>query len=143
MPKAIPKKKKPKTLPQLEKILDAVFSKYIRAKYSENGICECYTCGKRGYIEDMQCGHFHSRKHNATRFDEENCRVQCMPCNVWKHGNYIEYAERLRDEIGEEAYFDLKKRSSEPTKRSREWYNQQIEIYKEKLKIMEETNASQ
>lgn len=36
----------------------------------------------------------------ATRWDEENVRVQCVGCNVFKNGNYTEYSYRLLKEIG-------------------------------------------
>lgn len=58
----------------------------------------------------MQCGHFNSRSKNNTRYDFENLKVQCMPCNIWKNGNYGEFASRLIKEIGEKRFHALVKR---------------------------------
>ena len=57
------------------KRLDAVFSQYIRLRHAKNEIAECYTCGKKDHYKKLQCGHFMSRKHYATRWDEDNCEV--------------------------------------------------------------------
>ena len=59
---------------KIVKKLDAIFSQYIRLKDADhNGNVTCFTCGKvEHYKKGMQCGHFQSRKHLATRFDEEN-----------------------------------------------------------------------
>lgn len=46
----------------------------------------------------MQCGHFISRSHTATRFDERNCRVQCVGCNVFGKGKPTEFGLRLEKE---------------------------------------------
>jgi hypothetical protein len=83
--------------------LDAVFSKYIRLKHSRGGIGRCYTCGKFAEIKNLQCGHFHSRKHLALRWDESNCRPQCVTCNMFMEGNKIEYTRKLTEELGQEA----------------------------------------
>lgn len=97
------KRKKLKTTSQLKKIADTLFSQYIRLKNSdENGDCKCYTCDAVKPWKEMQNGHFVSRTHLSTRWLEDNCRVQCMPCNVWKRGNYDIYALRLTQEKGSE-----------------------------------------
>ena len=84
------------------KKLDDIFSKYIRLKYSKEGICECYTCGKYNKWQNMQCGHFFSRKYYATRWDENNVRVQCVSCNVFHEGEKIIFTQKLFKEIGAE-----------------------------------------
>ena len=72
-----------KTRKSIVKRLDTVFSLYIRLRYSDNEIVECFTCGKQSHFKrGMQCGHFMSRKHYATRWDATNCQVQCYACNV-------------------------------------------------------------
>ena len=79
-----PKKRKEKTQAQLKKELDRVFSIYIRTIQSdENGENTCYTCGKAGTIKTMQCGHFVSRQYLATRWNVDNCRIQCAGCNLF------------------------------------------------------------
>lgn len=137
-----PKKKAPKSLPKLEKELDAIFSLYIRMKNaSESGYCVCYTCNSPGLIKDMQCGHLLSRAKKATRFDEENVRVQCVSCNIFRRGNYDVFHPKIIMEIGHQAYFVLISRSKEPVKRTREWYNTMIEKYREKIKLLEAKNG--
>ena len=84
------KKLKKKSISKLKKELDSVFSKYIRHKYSKNGMVACYTCGVSKPIKQMQNGHFQSRKHLNTRWSEDNCRVQCVGCNVFKYGDAIQ-----------------------------------------------------
>lgn len=38
----------------------------------------CVTCGTR---RSLQCSHFYSRRHFATRFDLRNCNAMCAACN--------------------------------------------------------------
>lgn len=83
------------------KKLDQVFSIYIRKKYSDTfGMTRCYTCDKRGHYKDFQNGHYISRSFMSARWEEQNCRVQCVGCNLFKNGNYTEYAARLVRDLG-------------------------------------------
>ena len=67
------------TRSKLVKKLDAVFSQYIRLKDADEfGNATCFTCGKVDHWKKLQNGHFQSRKHYATRWDEMNCQVQCV-----------------------------------------------------------------
>lgn len=85
-----------------KKKADAVFSIHIRKKYANaEGIISCYTCDYKGPIKKMQCGHFVSRYYIATRYDERNCRPQCITCNIWRNGRTPEFATRLKKELGE------------------------------------------
>ena len=52
----------------------------------------------------MQAGHFISRRHNATLFDEENTNAQCYYCNVIERGNIGEYTFRLKEKLGNERF---------------------------------------
>lgn len=87
--------------PKTEKLLDEEFSKFNRMTYADkDGLCICYTCGAVGYWKNMETGHFRSRKHLATRYNIDNCRVQCKACNQFKEGNIEEFENHLRREIG-------------------------------------------
>ena len=115
--------------------LDKVFSLYIRLRDSdENGFCTCYTCGKVAHYKEMQNGHFWSRTHLSTRFNEYNCKVQCVGCNIFKKGNYIEYTKRLLKELGEEKFNELEQLKNSTVKISKAEYEQMIEHYNQKIK---------
>lgn len=87
------KKKKVKTIGQLKKIADIVFSLWIRKRDGQ-----CFTCGSK---KNLQNGHYISRAKNITRYDEENCHAQCVGCNVFRYGNMVEYTHRLGWELSE------------------------------------------
>ena len=78
--------KKKLTRSKIVKKLDTIFSQYIRLKDSNNEVSTCFTCGKQDHWKKLQCGHFQSRKHYNTRWNENNCQVQCAGCNVFKYG---------------------------------------------------------
>lgn len=79
--------------------IDPLWSRYIRSKYADNERhAECYTCGKRAHVLDLQAGHFMSRRYHATRYDDDNTRVQCYSCNVGLHGNQYLFSVRLNTE---------------------------------------------
>ena len=77
------------------KQLDTVFSKYIRQRDAVNEIATCFTCGKRDHWKRLQNGHFQSRKHYSTRWDEVNCQVQCAGCNVFRYGEQYKFSVNL------------------------------------------------
>lgn len=95
----MPKKPSRKTL---VKKLDTIFSIYIRRKNSINEIAQCITCGKKDHWKKMQNGHFMSRKHYATRWDEDNVEVQCMGCNVYRYGEQYLFAKHLGEDKANE-----------------------------------------
>ena len=95
----MPRKASRKTL---VKKLDTIFSIYIRRRYAKDNIAECVTCGKRDNWKNLQAGHFMSRKHYATRWDEDNVEVQCMGCNVYRYGEQYLFAKHLGEDKADE-----------------------------------------
>lgn len=125
------KKLKKKTTSQLKKKLDQIFSQFIRNKYAQSGFITCYTCGRKIEVKSSQCGHFVSRQHLATRFDERNCRPQCIGCNVFGGGQVAIFATNLEREnpgIVNELY----KKAQEITKYYP--YEEKIKEYEDKIK---------
>ena len=96
-------RKKP-TVSKLKKNLDAYFSKYIRLKNSffvgDELSCTCCTCGKTNPLKKMQNGHFMSRQHNSTRYEELNCSPQCYGCNVMQQGRQYQHSLYLDNKWG-------------------------------------------
>ena len=96
--------KKTKTHAKLKKELDKVFSQYIRWSFADDkGLVECYTCYVKKPVKEMQNGHMQSRKHSSTRWHQNNCRPQCIKCNIYSEGEKIQFYKRLCSEIGEDA----------------------------------------
>ena len=93
----------------LIKRLDTIFSKYIRQRDSDDeGYCRCCTCGEVHHWTKIQAGHFISRKHYATRWDESNVNAQCVKCNVFKYGEAYLYSLYLGENLSEQMYFKSK-----------------------------------
>ena len=59
----------------------------------------------------MHAGHYISRRHNATLFDERNVHAQCMNCNLWGYGNMGVYTQKLLEKYGSKIIDDLVKKS--------------------------------
>lgn len=92
---------KAKRKPNLVKKLDRVFSLYIRLRDAmPNGYVRCISCGKIKMFSDMDCGHFYSRTHMATRFDEDNCHSECKFCNRFSADHLVGYQTNLIRKIG-------------------------------------------
>lgn len=125
-----------KSKSKLVKKLDSIFSKYIRLKHSKNGICTCFTCGRKYEVKKIHAGHFMSRRHYSTRWDEDNVRPQCYGCNVGNQGKQYEFALNLNKE--EEGKADkLLYKSREIVKFSTGDIEMLILNYQEKLKRLE------
>jgi hypothetical protein len=83
------------------KPLDDAYSLYIRYRdVEDNGYGNCCTCGKLVMVKGGQCGHFMSRKHMATRFDEQNTALQCVSCNIFNQGRQLEFSKFIDKKYG-------------------------------------------
>ncbi len=123
-----------KTISKLKKDLDKVFSLYIRLRNaSKDGIVECWTCGKTAHYKKMHAGHFMSRKHHATRWNEENVQVQCPKCNLFGQGEQYTFGKLLDVRIGEGKSEELQELSRTTVKYMRFEYEDMIKHYKEKV----------
>ena len=123
--------KKP-TRKGLIKKLDNVFSEYIRRRYAKNDIATCVTCGKKDNWKKLQAGHFMSRKHYATRWDEDNVEVQCSACNVFRYGEQYLFAKYLGTEKA-----DMLLNKSRETVKFPDWEIQEmIDLYKTKISLL-------
>lgn len=135
------KKPKKKTTSQLKKKLDELLSRYIRQRYADSqGYGNCYTCGVKKQWNELQNGHFISRSYLATRFLEENCRPQCIGCNVFGGGRQVIFGAKLEaEETG--IISRLYKKAQEITKDYP--YVERIEYYKEKIKELDAKRSIQ
>lgn len=116
--KARPKSKaakhpKPKLRPvsKLIKDADKAFSHYVRLRDSElvagEWVGRCISCPKKYVVyragkwtNFVDNGHFVGRGHHVTRYEEENCNLQCKRCNKWLGGNYTKYRFALNEKYG-------------------------------------------
>jgi len=118
----------------LVKKADAIFSQYIRKRYVDsNGITECFTCGKKDHWKSLQCGHFMSRKHYSTRWDEKNCQVQCAGCNVFRWGEQFKFGRNLDIKLGKGTADSLEQKSRQILKYNNIELIELIEHYKKKV----------
>jgi len=129
-----------KTISKLKKELDKWFSLFIRLRSAnEYGMVQCFTCGiVRGYKDGMQNGHFQSRKHMATRFDEENCQVQCIKCNMFSQGEQFKFGINLDAKYGEGTAEELEVLAKKTVKISTWKYEDEISYYKNLVENLKE-----
>jgi hypothetical protein len=122
-----------KSISKLKKELDTIFSLYIRLRdATDEGMVQCFTCGKVAhYKTGMQNGHFQSRRHLATRFDEINCQVQCIGCNMFKSGEQFKFHLNLNAKYGEDTSINLQHKAMQSVKITRVEYQDYISYYKE------------
>jgi 5-methylcytosine-specific restriction endonuclease McrA len=78
---------------------DILFSKYLRAK---RGKCE--NCG---VIKNLQVSHFHGRRKENVRFDEENCDILCFTCHRVFEENPALYTNWKLKKLGKIKYDTL------------------------------------
>ena len=119
-----------KSINKLKKELDKWFSLYIIIRYSENSISQCFTCGKIDHYKKLQCGHFMSRRHTATRWSESNCQVQCVKCNMFGQGEQYKFGLNLDSKYGEGCSEELQYEAKQIVKITRTEYEDEISYYK-------------
>lgn len=110
---------KVKKKPDYKKKLDDIFSQYIRLKYAmPNGLCKCISCNTiKPWNKGIQNGHYMSRRYMPTRFDEDNCRPQCIACNIFNQGNAQMFRRGLIAQIGEQRVDLVEYRAKNTTKK--------------------------
>ena len=119
------------TRSKLIKKLDTIFSQYIRQKNSIDEISTCFTCGKQDHWKKLQNGHFQSRRHYSTRWDEINCQVQCAGCNVFKYGEQYVFGSKLDSKFGSGTSRRLHIKAQEIVKLSDNDIEEMIKRYKD------------
>ena len=115
------------------KKLDKVFSQFIRRRFAVNEIGKCITCGKQAHWKELQAGHFMSRKHYSTRWDEINVQTQCSGCNVFRYGEQFKFGMYLEQAYGNGVAEEMHNKSREITKFSDIQLLEKIEYYNELL----------
>ena len=129
----MPKTAKKPTRSKLIKKLDVVFSQYIRLSNADNrGMCTCVTCNKQFHWKNIQAGHFMSRKHYSTRWNENNVKPQCVGCNMFKSGEQYKYSLFLGSELANDLYL----KSKELVKFTSQDIQDMIDNYNSKLKLL-------
>ena len=113
--------------------LDRIFSEFIRRRKAKNEIAECVTCGKKDHWKNLQAGHFMSRKHYSTRWDERNVEVQCVSCNVYRYGEQFKFSKYLGEDLSNELLA-----LSRETVKFKDWEIQEmIKMFTEKIERLE------
>jgi hypothetical protein len=135
----IKKKPKPKvkTAAALKKQLWPIFSLHQKLVYSEDGEwCQCYTCDKPLHIGTTNCQGGHCLPKGAFKnlyFDERAVRPQCYYCNINLGGQHYHFCEKLKLEIGLEAFEDMERHGKDVVKRDAQWYLDKIDYYTEQV----------
>lgn len=110
---------------------DRWFSKFIRLRDKDK---PCITCGSYG---QKDCGHFISRRFEATRYDERNSHGQCLKCNRFEYGNQYEHGKAIDRLYGEGTADHLHMKSKMICKRSKSDYIAIAKEFKDKCSLIE------
>ena len=122
------------TISKLKQKLDKLFSEYIRRRNADHlGRVKCFTCGVEKHWKEQQAGHFQSRSHHSTRWDEVNVQVQCVKCNMYRQGEQYKFGLYLDDRFGDGTAEELENRAKTIVKLNRVDYEEAIERYKQKI----------
>ena len=87
-----------KTLSDYEKEAKVEFQKWIRKRDSGK---LCVSCGVTLSSGSDASHYFSAGQYSGMIFNEMNCHSSCKKCNLWLHGNLIEYRKGLIKRYGE------------------------------------------
>ena len=128
----------PTTISKLKKKLDVLFSQFIRRRNADHlGRVKCFTCGVEKHWKEQQAGHFQSRSHHSTRWDEVNVQVQCVKCNMYRQGEQYKFGMYLDQKFGDGTAEELEYRAKTIVKLNRVDYEEAIERYKQKIRELD------
>ena len=124
------RRKSSPTYAQLKREADKVFSAYIRQREKgPTGWATCVTCGYQDIWKRLQCGHYVSRTHLATRWNEKNAAVQCYACNILRRGNHAEFTLYLQGKYGQGIIEELVEAKHRTVKYTRAELQELIDSY--------------
>ena len=92
------------------------FQAMIRMEAADDdGDCVCVTCLRvhQWNSGKINAGHFHSRRHTGTLWDERNCHPQCVYCNQFLSGNIQSYAQYMLETYSEQELVELSRKTKE------------------------------
>lgn len=118
------------------KRLDEVFSRYIRLRDTHSGTGQCITCGASIRFETCDAGHYISRRHMATRWNEENVHAQCVECNRYRYGNLQRYRRSLVLMYGAELVAELERRKNLAVHVDGMMLDKLIKYFQQKTKLL-------
>ena len=96
---------------------DYEFSRYVRrTRMDKTGWCKCFTCGKAYEWKKIHNGHFMSRRHLNTRWDELNVAPQCAGCNTYRAGEQYIFSQNIDRIHGEGTSEEIMIRSRQTCK---------------------------
>ena len=128
----------PTTISKLKQKLDVLFSQYIRRRNADHlGRVKCFTCRVEKHWKEQQAGHFQSRSHHSTRWDEVNVQVQCVKCNMYRQGEQFKFGLYLNQRFGYGTAEELEQRAKTIVKLNRVDYEEAIERYKQKIRELD------
>jgi len=120
-----------KTISKLKKELDKWFSLYIRLRDSnEYGMVQCFTSGRVYHYKQIQAGHFMSRRHLSTRWNEQNVQPQSAADNLFGQGEQWKFGLALDSKYGIGTSRELQELSKQTVKKTRYEYEEDIRYYK-------------
>lgn len=117
--------------------LDDTFSIFIRLSWANSdGLCTCFSCGKKIFWKYITNGHWITRGVYQLRYDEDNCRPQCAPCNGdMTNVRFLEFERSLQEELGEQRIAEMKAIAirHQAANFEKEFYIEKIHYYEEKI----------
>lgn len=123
----------------LKKILDKLFSEYIRRR----GKGKCFICKCVKHWKQQQAGHYIPRRHMQFRYDEKNVNCNCVRCNVMLHGNMIAYREEMVKTYGKEWVEVMEAERHKPFKLYTSDLITQISYYKQEIEKLNKGDVGQ
>lgn len=118
------------TLPELLKLAQITFNKYIRLRDKDK---PCISCEKPLGAKYDASHYYSAGGHFNVRFNEDNVHASCVYCNQYLHGNLLNYQIGLVKRIGERM-FELNEKAHITKKWTKNELLELISLYKNKIK---------
>lgn len=136
--------KRSKNIKTAKATADQWFSKYIRLRDCDHrGRVICISCGSDLHWQEVDAGHFISRRYMATRYEPKNCHAQCVKCNQYGAGEQYKHALAIDHRYGEGTAGFLLDLSKEITKYNKQQLMDIANVYADLAKQMAQKKGIQ
>lgn len=130
---------KQKSLSQLIKEADLIFAEYIKLRDTNNGVINCFVCGKPVKRNESEAMHFIPRQHMNTRYNPHNVFAGDVDCNKFDPDHNERFHDKIVSTFGRDFVMGLTVLGVSLMKPTRSDIQEIIDTYKEKVKELKKS----
>lgn len=98
-------------------------------------------CGEDNEFGKLEAAHYHGRRKESVRFDEDNVNSLCFSCHQRFHKDTTLHTAFMKRKLGQRGYDLLQIRANTPLRGTKQMQDDMVKLFcREELKRLDENN---